>query len=830
MKTLKTAFRSLRSTPSATLLVVATLALAIGANAAIFSLVDGVLLRPLGYGDEEKLVVLWGTHHQGTAKPQVGTAKPQVGTAKPQVGTAKPQANVDLFRLSPADYRDVRDSVAAFEGQVALYRSIGSTLTGIETQERVGTMAVTPRLFSLLGATPAVGSFFNVEDETRSGPRRVVLTYDSWQTRFAGDPFVVGSKVELDGAPYLVAGVASREFQFPPGASDIEMYFPMILSDGILLDRDHRMFDAVARMADDTNMPAAQQELDAMAARLAEEFPTTNEGWGLQARSLRSEVIGDLGATLRLLAGAVFLVLLVGCANISNVMLARSTRNSQEFAIRAALGAPRSHLLGRSLAESVLLGLLGWSLGVVLAIFGVALLRRVLPQDIPRVESISVDASVLWFALVLALFATTLVSLVPAYKSMAPNVTRFLGSGRGSKSDRVARRLRQSLVMVEVALAVVLFVGACLMVKSFQQLERIDPGFHEEGVVSIAIKAPVERMSRNEWGFLFESLVETASGIPNVTAAGAVSDLPMTSLGLDFELEFTLPTLDTVAPSVRPNADFRLVVPGYFEAMGMSLAAGRTFERLEPGRRRNICVVNGALVERYFQGVDPIGRILKPESLPELTIVGVVGDVHHNGLMSKHESEVYLPFGDPIATAEMHVVAHSDGDVELLAANLATAFAQRHPEVAPASPLYLSEALWESLAQPRFNTALLASLALCSLLLAMIGIYGIVAFTVSQRRAEIGIRIALGSNARSTVALVMGQALAVVMLGSLVGLGIALLASRFASRLFHDTAILDPRIYAFVLAVTTLVGVLASLRPALRASRIDPVAALRDSL
>ncbi len=799
MNLLKIAFRSLCSTPGPTLVVLATLALALGANAAIFSLVQGVLLRPLGYGDDERVVVLWGTHDGGE----------------------------DLFRLSPADYRDLRDGVDAFGGDAAIYRSIGSTLTSEAPATRVGTMAVTARLFQVLDAQPAVGRLFEDADGEPGAANRLVLTHASWTRRFGADPDLVGSTIELDDQPYTVVGVTAPEFQFPPGASEMEMYFPMRLNDQILLDRDHRMFDGIARVTDGWSLAAAQAELDSMGKRLAAEFPRTNEGWGLRATPIRTEVLGDLAPTLWVLSGAALLVLIIACANINNVLLARSTAAEREFAVRAALGAGRRQLLLRSLTESGLLGGAGWLLGVLVALVGVTLLRAFLPQDIPRADSLGVEGPVLAFAALLSLAATALFGSLPALRSMAPDLIAGLKpSGASVSSDGRGRRVREAMVVVEVALAIVLLVGAGLLVRSFQRLGDVQPGFRAQGVSSMSVKLPNTRYGRAEWPRVFDRLVERAALIPGVDAAGAVSDLPMSSVGLDFEMEFAVPDLEA-PPAVTPNADFRLVVPGYFEAMDMKLAAGSTFGRLEPGRRRNIAVVNQALVDRVFGDIDPIGRTIQPESAPELRIVGVVSDVKHNGLQSKYESEVYLPFGDPIATTEMHLVVHSDLGSDAISASLREVLREVDPQLAPGEIVLLSDLLWESVARPRFNMALLLGLSLCALVLALVGVYGVVAFGVSLRRGEIGVRMALGADSLDTVGMVVRQAVAALAAGAAAGVVLSIAASRLLSGLLFETRAVDPATYGIVVFGALAVGILAALGPARRAVRIDPVAALR---
>jgi putative ABC transport system permease protein len=800
MDNLRAAFRALRATPGPTFVVIATLAIAIGANAAIFTVVNSVLLRPL-YGDDDGLVVVWTTNGAD---------------------------DDNKSRLSPADYRDLRDGVEAFDGSVALYRSIGSTLTSAEQPVRVGSFVVTARLFRTLGTRPALGRLFTDADEIPGGPKRVVMTYASWTRRFGSDPDIIGKTIGLDNLPYVVVAVAEPSFQFPPGNTDTEFYFPMPLSDGVLLDRDHRMFDAIGRLADGVTLEAANAEAGAMAAQLAKQFPNTNEGWGITMRPLRAEMLGDLGPTLMVLAGAVFLVLLTACANIANVLVARSTASSREFAVRAAMGARPRDLLQRSLAESSILGLMGGAAGIALAFWGVSFLRSVMPAEIPRADSLAVDTTVLLVAVALSIGSTLLFGLLPAARSMSPQLHDLLKPAGASASGRAGgQRLRELMVVIEVGLAIVLLVGAGLMVRSFARLSEVDPGFRQDGVVSVAVRLPTTQYGRAEWRSFFEGIVERVRQSPGIDAAGAVSDLPMSEVGLGLELEFTVAGLDAVDPTAKPYANARFVIPGYLETIGMELIEGRGFDQLDASSERPVAVVNEMLADQYFPDYNPIGRLLQMDLVGEVEIIGVVADVHHGGVLSKYESEIFMPFGR-IATAEMHVVAQSDLETAAVANTIRNVVADIDPGIAPASAAAMEDLLWESAAQPRFNTALLTGLALCAALLAVVGTYGIVAYSVSQRIGEIGVRMALGADAAATVALIVGQALRIVLVGASFGILGAFGAAGLLGELLFETRPTDPLTYVSVFVAAVVVGVLAAWMPARRATRVDPSSALRD--
>jgi predicted permease len=693
---------------------------------------------------------------------------------------------------------------------------------------QVGSLTVTPRLFGALQTQPAAGQLFSDADERPGGAETVILTYDSWTRRFEADPAIIGETIDVDGAPRTVLGVTAEGFRFPPGDDEVELYFPMRMSDQVLLDRNHRMFDAVARLGEGATLGAARAELDAMATQLEREFPDSNEGWSLTAVPLRQELVGNLSATLWVLSGAVLLVLITACANIANLLVARATVTAREFAVRAALGARPRDLARRSLVESLLLGAIGGGLGLLLASWGTAILRSVIPDSIPRGDAISLDPVVLLFAMAMSLGATLLFGALPAARAVSPDLIELLKPAGAFGATGGGRRLREAMVVLEVAVAIVLLVAAGLMVRSFARLSDVDPGFRQQGAVAVAVQLPGSRYGRSEFRPFFERLVTRTASLPGVRAAGAVSDLPMSSVNLDFDLEFSILGVDSTDPTMRPNADFRLVVPGYFEAMDMRILAGRDFDTTDAVADRTVAIINETLATRYFRDLDPIGQIARVPMLGDVEVVGIVNDIRHSGLQSRYESEMFVPFGS-IATGQMHVVAWADRDPSSVARDIGAVLAEMDAELAPAQIVAIEDLLWESVAQPRFNTALLSGLALSAALLAIVGTYGIVAYSVTRRTGEIGIRMALGASSEATVWLIVRQAMGVILAGAVLGLAVALGSARLLAELLFEVGATDPTTYALVLIAALGLGATAAWIPARRATRIDPVAALRDS-
>jgi putative ABC transport system permease protein len=800
VRDLRHALRSVKSRPGPAAIVVLTLAIAIGVNTAIFSVVHGVLIRPLAYDSPERLVTIWeNNREQGQEEVQTSTTT----------------------------YVDWRTRTKTLES-VAVYQYVGYTLTGDGDPVRVPSVRVSPALFRVLGVDPLLGRTLIQEDEVPGNERLVVLSHGAWSRHFGQDPGIVGRTVEFDGDGYTVVGVMPSGFEFPAGDPSVEAWSPLTLDVQTLASRPHRMLNAIGRLRPDVTLEQAQADMSTVARQIAAEDPKNSEGWGVSLVPTRDQLVGDIRSTLWVLFGAVTLVLITGCVNVSNLLLVRSTEAARGYAIRATLGAGSAALLKRSLTESLVLAGLGGLTGVGVAYGAVAFLRNVIPDSIPRAQDIGLDVTALSFALGVALLAGLAVGLLPALRAMRPNLgTVIQESGRGAGFGRRARLVINGLVAVQVALAIVLLIGAGLMVRSFDRLTKVDPGFRTEGVVTVAVALPRSRYTDSEAQRLFfNQLVERVRGLAGVEEVGAVSALPMSTVGVEFEMPFSILGLDAESPTERPRADYRGVVTGYFPAMAIPLVRGRLFNELDGADGRGVALVNERLADRYFRDRDPIGQMLDVPMAGSLTIVGVVGDVHHEGLSSDTQPEMFVPITQ-LALSEMHVVVYTTLDESVMSDRIRQEVLALDPDLPPTEVGTVAERLTRSVAEPRFNMALLIGLALSALVLSCIGVYGVVSYAVVQRTGEIGLRMALGAGSGETARLVVAGAVRVVIVGVILGLAGSAALSRLMVSLLYGITPTDSATYLTVAGGIVLLGALAAALPALRAARIDPIVALR---
>ena len=609
------------------------------------------------------------------------------------------------------------------------------------------------------------------------------------------------------------------------------MWSPLTLSLEDLPSRPHRMYNAIGRLAPGATLERARREMESIGAQIAAENPESNRGWSVALIPAHEQLVGDMRLTLWFLFGAVLLVLLIGCVNIANLLLVRASQSARDFAIRASLGAGQWQLIRRSLMESLVLAAVGGIAGILVANWGIALLRSVLPGNTPRLATMGLDVDVLAFTALVTLASGLAFGLIPAIRTAGLNLVGILQAGNSSTlAGRKARFVSAAMIVSQVTLAFVLIAGAVLTSRSFFRLLDVDPGFRRQNVTSIVLSLPRTRYgdsdSRREF---FRPLLERLKPQPGFDATGAVSRLPMSAVGVEFELPFTVSGLDVASPSERPRAEYRAVVPGYFEAMAIPLVKGRRIDSTDSFQAHKIVVINEALARRYFPDRDPIGqKLLQMPMIGDLEIVGVVADVRHHGLEAEIQPEVFVPFTQ-LPLDEMHIVVYSKLPLSQVVSQVRSEVLALDPQLPLTSVSTMEELLSDSVAQPRLNMILLVGLALCAATIAAIGIYGVVSHSVVRRTRELGLRMALGADRSDTVVLILREVLTIVAIGAALGTVAAIGLGQLIASLLYELSPADPTTYALVATGVLLVSLLASTLPVMRATRLDPVQTLKQS-
>jgi putative ABC transport system permease protein len=802
---LRFAARVLRRQPGFTVVVLLTLTVGIGANTAIFTVVDAALLRPLPYREPERLVHLWETHRG------------------------------DVSDRSEASYPDFLDwraqsrAFAAIEG----YDETNLTVTadGAEPLMLRGAR-VTPGFFPMLGVTPARGRAFIPEESVAGGAPVVLLTHGFWRRRFGGDPQVIGRSLTLDRRPFTVIGVLPRDFHFAP-VDDAELWLPIDPAAQRTSERFNHWLNVVARLGPGVTLDGASSDLSTVMRRLGAQYPETNAGRGIGIVPLRDEIVGAVRPTLLVLFGAVGCVLLVACVNVAGLVLARSAARGREIAVRSALGAERGRIVRQLLVESALLAVAGGVLGAVTAQLGVRLIVAALPAEItngmPYLQYLRVDGVVLAYAAGLAVAAGLLSGLAPALYVSRPSTTELLRRGGRGGSGGAKPRLRGALVAAEIALTMVLLVAAGLMTRSLGQLLRVDAGFDAEHVLTarVALSGAAYDSAERQQRF-FEALVGRVAALPGVRAAGAVLHVPLVGGGTNTFRAEGRPEPD---PANRPEATMRGVAGDYFRAMAIRVVAGRSFTDRDRAGASPVLVVSAGLARRLFrEGASAIGQQLRFYAFPESawTIVGVVGDVKTGRLDAEAPPTIYYPHLQG-AQNRMSIVARTVGDP----AALAGAVRREVRALDPTVPVYQVRTMEEQVARSpavfarRLPLRLVGAFAATALALAVVGIYGLVTYTVAQRTQELGIRIALGAQRRNILTLVVREGALLAAVGVSIGLVVALWATRMLGSLLYGVGAADPLTYVAVAVLLGGVALVASYVPARRAARIDPMVALR---
>jgi putative ABC transport system permease protein len=809
---LRYAVRTLVKRPGFAAVTILTLALGIGANTAIFSVVNAVLLRPLPFPSPERLVMVWETAPGNETRS-----------------------------VAPGNLTDWRGQSRIFE-QVAGYSDSNFNLTGGAEPERLAGATVSENFFAALGVAAARGRTFSTEDAARPGERVAILSDGLWRRRFGSDANLLGRNITLDGKSYTVVGVMPPGFHLPataelwalgergvPVPPSLAAQFP---DSDFASHRDAHFVSVVARLKPGATLEQAQAEMSAIAQRLEQEYPETNSGLGVNVIPLHQQVVGRTQTMLWLLVGAVSLVLLIACANVANLLLARTAQREREIAIRMALGAGRLRLIRQTLTESLLLSVVGGAVGLLVALWGVDLFVSLSPGDIPRLGEVGVDARLLGFALVISLVTGIGFGLLPALQSSRLDLNASLKEG-GTKATegRRRRRTRSLLVVSEIALAQVLLVGAGLLLTSFLRLQSVDPGFNPEQLLTARVALSLTEYSdRSRRAAFYEEALRRLHTVPGVHSAAMVMNLPLSgsTMNRGFRIE------GQAAPRADEDVtmDYQVVSPGYFSTMHIPVVRGRALTEADDERAQRVVVINERLARRYWPGADPTGRRLaigdpsKEESWR--TIVGVVGDVHHAGLSQPPFPGAYVPYRqDSESWSRMSFVVRAAGDP----ANLAAAVRREFLAIDANQPIShvqpMKELMSASVMRTRFVSTLVSLLALISLALAAVGIYGLMSFSVSERTQEIGIRMALGARTRDILKMVFKQGMTLTLSGVGLGLAAAFALTRVMSSLLYGVSATDPVTFVGISLLLAAVALLACYVPARRATRVDPMVALR---
>ncbi len=804
---LKYAFRMLIKAPAFTVIAVVTLALGIGANSAIFSVIDTVLLRRLPFKNPDEIVNIWGRYANETGSVR---------------------GNVHSF----ADYMDLRDQSQTIAAMTA-YTRTGATLTYGEDGKSLEGIAITPEVFDVLGVPPILGRAFTKEDAKNDANRVVVLSYPFWKSTFAGDAKIVGQQITLSGRPHTVIGVMPPGWKFPIEDEHIEYALPLeYFGPQVLGNRGSHFLTVVGRLKPGVGTKTAEAELTSIAARLSKQYPDTNMNFtGTAVVKLHTDIVGDVRPALMVLLGAVALVLLIACANVANLLLARAASRSREIAIRTALGASRALVIRQLLCESLVLALFGGGAGLLLAWWGVDLLGAAGPQGLPHLGQIKVNVSVCVFTFVLAIGSTLLFGLIPALQVSRPavNESRQQGS-KGSTGGLHTNRLRAFLVVSQVSLSLLLLAGAGLLIKSFFNLRATNPGFDPVRVMTMTLNlSRIRYPDADQQTRAYDTIIEKLAAIPGVESAGGVNPIP---LGDNQRSSSFMPS--GAAPLPRgnhPSASYLLVKPDYFKTMKIPVLQGRAISAADTKGSPPVIMINEALAQKHFAGKNPIGQqvmVDQPENkFDTREVIGVVANTRHDSLAQPQGAEMYVPFAqDPGRSLDI-VLRVSSTNLVGLNYDVKRAIHEIDKDIYVPVLDPMTRFVDTHLAQPKFNMMLLAVFAAVAMVLAAIGIYGVIAYSVTQRTREIGIRMALGARRTQMLGMVLRQSMTLVVIGLVIGFIVALAATRVMTTLLYGVGANDISIYALVITLLGGAALLASYVPARRAMKVDPMVALR---
>jgi predicted permease len=799
---LKYAFRVLRKNPGFALGAIIVLALGIGANSAIFSVVNAVLLRPLPYTDAERIAMVY------------------------HVPPQKSFPGMKIFAVSPANYLDWKSQSSAFDA-MSIFHGTTMTVTGNDQPEAVPGIVVSSEFFQVFGAAPLMGRTFNPDEDTDGHGNVVVLTYPFWQNHFGADPNVIGKNLAFNGQPYSIIGVMPARFHFPDQG---EYFVPLGWTDKDRAVRNNHNYLVIARLKRGVSLQQAQAEMNTISSRLEQAYPEDDKGWGATVVPLREDLVGDVRPALLVLLGAVAFVLLIACANVANLVLAKTLGRRKEIAIRTALGAGWRRVMQQMLAETLLLAVAGGMLGLLVAHGGVRLIVAFFGDKLPQTGAVGLDTKVLGFTLAISILSGVIAGLAPAWRLARTNVNEALKQGTGrTDADSGGRVTRNILVVCEVGMSLVLLVGAGLMIRTLWALHNVTPGVDPHNVLTFRVTLPREKYPKPEQQLNFyKQLVERTRSLPGVESVGTIDALPFTNDGSTQPI--AIEGRPAVEFAMQPEVAVRTISPGYLRALRIPILAGRDFSETDTVDSPDAIVISESMAREFWPNENPIGKRLTLSFYPGKVreVIGVAGDVKFRGLDSRKSlATVYVPLAQ-ITFWNQAMVVRTSGDPASAASAMAAAVHQRDSDQPLRDVRTMDDILADSLSQQRFSMLLLASFAGLALVLAAVGIYSVLAYAVRQRQREIGIRMALGAQLDDVLRMVIVEGMRPALIGVALGLAGAFALKRAISSLIFGVSESDPLTFLSVSVLLAMVALVASILPAYRATKVDPMRALRE--
>ena len=799
------AIRTMFANPATTVTAILALALGIGAASSIFSILNAVLLRPLPYPDSERLVIAW---------------------------TSNPGKNIPKYKVSPPNYLDYKN--LSHSVRLGSWRLGSMVLTGRDLPEKLESANISPDLFDILGVRPRIGSNFTSENSVPGKDHTVLLSDSLWRSKFGADDAITGKPIVLDGVSYIVAGVMPPGFQLLDKQADIFTPHALSADEASLKGRGFSTLELIGRLNSGVSLEQARSDLEAVATRLAEQYPRVNTGWTMKVVPMAEALTGDTRSTLFALFAAVCFVLLIACANVANLLLARAGARQKEIAVRSALGASPWALVSQLLVESIVLSLTGGVLGLALAWLAIRALEHYGPASLPRLGEISIDPWVVAFTFGVALLTGILFGLAPALTSARVDLNSTLrAAGRGNSGDTSRAFLRGTLVVVEVALTTVLLTGCGLLVRSLWALEQADRGYQVSQVLTFRVALPEARYKDLAVARFYQQLLEKIETLPGVELASMTRDVPLSGANptLNYDIEGSPASL----PADQPRARFRLASPDYFKTLQIPLVRGRYIERQDTETSQPVVVINEALARQMFSGQDPIGKRIQCafEGSSWSTIVGIVKNTRSVGLDAEPGPETFYPYLQVVQSlmnfveGTATIAVRAKGDPDSLIGSMRGAVRQLDPDLAVFQAKTMEVMLANSVAQPRFRTLLIVTFAITALALAVIGLYGVLAYSVTQRTQEIGVRMALGAASGDILRLVIGQGMRLALTGAVIGIIASFFLARLLEKLLFGIKPWDATAFIAMPLLLLAVALVATYLPARRALRIDPLIALR---